>query len=247
MRCTTGVCGEKLSITPRKGEYCLLDKTAGGHVGRTIFQLPGKYGKGVLVSPTIHGNLLVGPHRCGRPRPGGHRHHRRRHRRFDGEGRPQREERAHAAGHHLLYGPAAHEAGEDFVLGESAEGFFDAAGIESPGLTSAPAIGEYLAGLIGEKLGLEDKTDFDPIRKGVPHLAAMSPEERAEKIAEKPGLRQHHLPVRGSERGRDLRRHPRHPGRQDLRRGQAPHPGGHGPLPGGVLLPPGDGPAVPGA
>ena len=56
------MCGEKLSITPpKKGEYCLLDKTAGGHVGRTIFQLPGKYGKGVLVSPTIHGNLLWAP------------------------------------------------------------------------------------------------------------------------------------------------------------------------------------------
>ena len=55
------VCGEKLSITPRKGEYCLLDKTAGGHVGRTIFQLPGKYGKGVLVSPPSTGTCWWAP------------------------------------------------------------------------------------------------------------------------------------------------------------------------------------------
>ena len=55
------VCEKKLHITARKGEYCLLDKTAGSHVKSTIFQLPGQYGKGVLVSPTVHGNLLVGP------------------------------------------------------------------------------------------------------------------------------------------------------------------------------------------
>ena len=55
------VCEDKLHITPRRGEYCLLDHTAGAHVSRTVFQLPGKYGKGVLVSPTVHGNLLLGP------------------------------------------------------------------------------------------------------------------------------------------------------------------------------------------
>ena len=50
----------KLRITARKGEYCLLDKAAGTHVSHTIFQLPFvKMGKGVLVTPTIHGNLLM--------------------------------------------------------------------------------------------------------------------------------------------------------------------------------------------
>lgn len=51
----------KIHITPRRGDYCLLDKTTGSHVNHTIFPLPGKYGKGILVSPTIHGNLLLGP------------------------------------------------------------------------------------------------------------------------------------------------------------------------------------------
>ena len=55
------VSEDKLEIVARKGEYCLLDKTAGNHVSHTIFQLPGKMGKGVLVTPTVHGNLLVGP------------------------------------------------------------------------------------------------------------------------------------------------------------------------------------------
>ena len=55
------VSEHKLHITARKGEYCLLDKEAGTHVSHTIFQLPSKMGKGVLVTPTVHGNLLVGP------------------------------------------------------------------------------------------------------------------------------------------------------------------------------------------
>ena len=55
------VSGTKIHITPRRGDYCLLDKSAGNHVSHTIFALPGKYGKGVLVSPTVHGNLIVGP------------------------------------------------------------------------------------------------------------------------------------------------------------------------------------------
>ena len=55
------VSEKKMKIVPRKGEYFLLDKSAGSHVSHTIFALPGKYGKGVLVSPTVHGNLLVGP------------------------------------------------------------------------------------------------------------------------------------------------------------------------------------------
>ncbi len=55
------VSESKLHIIPRKGDYCLLDKEAGNLVSHTIFQLPGKMGKGVLVTPTVHGNLLTGP------------------------------------------------------------------------------------------------------------------------------------------------------------------------------------------
>ena len=55
------VSEDKLKIVARRGDYCLLDKTAGNHVSRTIFPLPNEFGKGVLVSPTVHGNLIVGP------------------------------------------------------------------------------------------------------------------------------------------------------------------------------------------
>lgn len=184
------VCEEKLHITPRRGEYCLLDRTAGGHVSHTVFQLPGKYGKGVLVSPTVHGNLLLGPTAA--------------------DIQEKEDTATTAAGLAEVVeksalgvkniptrqvitsfsGLRAHEDGDDFVLGETVPGFFDAAGIESPGLTSAPAIGEYLAGLIAEKLGLEENQDFDPIRKGVPKLKEMDPERRAEMIRENPAYGQ---------------------------------------------------------
>ncbi|MBQ5515100.1 MAG: (2Fe-2S)-binding protein, partial [Oscillospiraceae bacterium] len=85
-------------------------------------------------------------------------------------------------------GLRAHEEHHDFILGEAedAELFFNAAAIESPGLTSAPAIGEYMAGIIAGRLGAEKKESFIETRKGVPQVAKLSPKERAELIAKRP-------------------------------------------------------------
>lgn len=180
------VCEDKLHIVPRKGEYCLLDRTAGGHVAHTVFQLPGALGKGVLVSPTVHGNLLVGPTAADIPDPEDTATTAEGLREVGSksawavEGIPMRQVITSFAG------LRAHEAGDDFILKESAPGFFDAAGIESPGLSSAPAIGRYLAELVAGRLSLEEKTDFDPIRRGVPKIAALPPKERAERIRENP-------------------------------------------------------------
>ena len=179
-------CAVPLAITPRKGEYCLLDKTAGKHVSRTIFQLPGKLGKGVLVSPTVHGNLLVGPTAADVEDPDSTA--------TTAAGLSEVIEKSAWGVKGIPYrqvitsfmGLRAHEAGDDFILAESAPGFFDGAGIESPGLSSAPAIGEYLAGMVADKLGLQDNPEFDPIRRGVPKIAALPLEERREKIAENP-------------------------------------------------------------
>lgn len=184
------VCEKKLHITPRRGEYCLLDRTAGGHVSHTVFQLPGKYGKGVLVSPTVHGNLLLGPTAKDIEEKEDTA--------TTGAGLAEVLEKSALGVKNIptrqvitsFSGLRAHEDGDDFVLGESAEGFFDAAGIESPGLTSAPAIGEYLAGLIAQKLGLPENPEFDPIRKGVPKLKEMEPEKRAEMIRKNPAYGQ---------------------------------------------------------
>ena len=163
------VSEKKLHIVPRRGEYCLLDKEAGNHVSATVFQLPGKYGKGILVSPTIHGNLLVGPTAVD-------------------QGLAEACEKAAKSVNNIPFrqvitsfsGLRAHEDGDDFIIGEAedAPGFFDAAGIESPGLSCAPAIGEYLAGMIEEKAGFGKNPNFNPIRKGIVKAARLNTEER---------------------------------------------------------------------
>jgi len=182
------VSEHKIHITARKGEYLLLDKEAGHHVSRTIFQLPGKYGKGILVTPTIHGNLLVGPtatdiddKECTAT---------------TAEGLADVMEKAAISVRDVPFrqvitsfsGLRAHEDSDDFIIGEpeDAPGFFDAAGIESPGLTSAPAIGVYMAELIAGKAGAKKKADFKPTRKGFVHANKLSLEERAELIKKNP-------------------------------------------------------------
>lgn len=177
---------QKIHITPRKGEYCLLDRTAGGHVDHTIFQLPGVMGKGVLVTPTVHGNLLVGPTATDVDDPACTA--------TTAQGLAQVAERAAWGVKGLPMGQVitsfaglrAHADGDDFILGESAPGFFDAAGIESPGLSSAPAIGAYLAGLVADRLALAPNPGFRPCRRGVPAIAALPPAERAARIAQNP-------------------------------------------------------------
>ena len=177
-----------MRISPRKGDYCLLDKDAGRHVSRTIFQLPSKYGKGVLVTPTVHGNLLIGPTAVDVD---------------DREAAATTAEeladvisRSAMSVKNIPYnkvitsfsGLRAREEGDDFILGEASDapGFFDAAGIESPGLSSAPAIGEYVAGMVAERLGAELDPGFQPKRTGIPRIAALPCDERRAKIAENP-------------------------------------------------------------
>lgn len=182
------VSTHKLQVIARKGEYMLLDKAAGCHVNQTIFQLPSKMGKGVLVSPTVHGNLIVGPTACDID---------------DKEGTNTTQKYLDSIGPAAALsvknvptrqvitsfaGLRAHEVNGDFVIGEAegAEGFFNAAGIESPGLSSAPAIGELLAGQIAEKLSLSKKDDFKATRKGILNPEKLSLEERNALIKEQP-------------------------------------------------------------
>lgn len=184
------VSGRKLHIIPRKGEYCLLDKKVGNYVHSTIFQLPTVYGKGVLVTPTVHGNLLIGPTAADIEDKEAVS--------TTGEGIADVQKRAALSVEKLptkqiitsFAGLRAHEEGGDFVLGEpeDAPGFFDAAGIESPGLTCAPALGEYLAGLVAERFKAEKKENFVAARKGIPNMALASEEERRKLIAENPAF-----------------------------------------------------------
>ena len=83
-------------------------------------------------------------------------------------------------------GNRAHSSRGDFLLSETAPGFFDAAGIESPGLSAAPAIGRYVAERIASALGAALRPDFDPIRRAIPRPAQMPDRERAALIREDP-------------------------------------------------------------
>lgn len=182
------VSEKKIHITPRKGEYCLLDKSAGAHVSRTVFALPGKEGKGVLVTPTVHGNLLIGPTATDIEEKEGTN--------TTGNGLAQVIKKAGRNVKNLplrqvitsFAGLRAHEDRQEFIIEEAADapGFIDCAGIESPGLTSAPAIGERVAEILREKLGLEEKENFISKRKGILRPASLSFEERNALIRENP-------------------------------------------------------------
>lgn len=180
------VSRQKLHITPRRGEYMLLDKSAGAHVTRTIFNVPGKYGKGVLVTPTVHGNLLVGPTAMDIEDKEGTD--------TTADGLKQIREKCMQSVSNIplhevitsFAGLRAHEAGRDFVIQESEDGFFDCAGIASPGLSSCPAIGEYVAGLIVKYLNLDKKQTFISKRKGIRRPDILTDEERNKLVEQKP-------------------------------------------------------------
>lgn len=182
------VSAHKLHIIPRRGEYCLFDRTAGPLAPMTIFQTPTPMGKGVLVTQTVDGNLLAGPTAV------------------DIGDKTDTDTTAEGLDYALktaarsvgqlpmrqiitsFAGLRAHLESDDFVIGEApdAPGFINVAGIESPGLTSAPAIGVEVAALASSLLGAEMKTDFDPVRHGIPKFREMTNEERAERIADDP-------------------------------------------------------------
>ena len=182
------VSEQKIRITPRRGDYCLLDKSAGSHVSRVIFALPGKYGKGILVTPTVHGNLLVGPTAVDTENKEGSNTTR--------EGLDQVIEKAGENVKNLpmrsvitsFAGLRAHEENHEFIIGEveGAVGFVDCAGIESPGLTASPAIGVMVAGIVREILQLEENPSFDGTRKGILKPQALPVEERRQLIRDNP-------------------------------------------------------------
>ena len=182
------VSSRKLHITPRRGDYYLLDKTTGGYAHHTLFQLPGKYGKGILVAPTVHGNTIVGPTAIDIADRDGVN--------TTAEGLEQVMQKAanivkDAPLRQVITsfaGLRAHEDGHEFVIGEAegAPGFFDCAGIESPGLSASPAIGHMVAELVRDKLLLRRKKSFKATRRGIVNPAELSFEERRALIAENP-------------------------------------------------------------
>ena len=151
-------------IRPRRGEYLMLDKVCGSAFQATIFQLPTAMGKGILISPTVENTVLLGP---------------------TAENIEDRDDVRTTAGgfeqilrvasmswpdiprQHFITafaGLRATSDRDDFIVGPSDDipGLFNAAGIDSPGLTAAPAIAMELAANIADYCQSKLKNDFRP-------------------------------------------------------------------------------------
>nr|MCR4713537.1 NAD(P)/FAD-dependent oxidoreductase [Treponemataceae bacterium] len=185
----------KFKIKPRRGEYFLLDSNCASLANHTLFQPPDELGKGVLVTPTVDGNILVGP-TAGASNTKDDTSTTR-----DGQDLvfekssktltdiPRRNIINSFAGIRAI---AMNEDGSpvnDFIIEEDANAkrFINVAGICSPGLTAAPAIGVYVAELV-EKAGikLERNKDFIAVRKGIESFKNATKERKEQLIEENP-------------------------------------------------------------
>ena len=154
------------TVHPRRGEYILLDKECGSLVSHTIFRTPSKMGKGILVTPTVDGNLLTGPTSV--------------------DIEDKEDTSTTAEGFEKIMELAKDSVSSvpfnktitsfcglrsvgstgDFVINTPKKGFINVAAIESPGLTSAPAIAEYVVELLKEQdAKLLKKDTYSPIRE----------------------------------------------------------------------------------
>ncbi|HPX70937.1 MAG TPA: NAD(P)/FAD-dependent oxidoreductase [Bacillota bacterium] len=178
---------ESFSIRPRRGEYLILDKECGNTVSHTVFRCPDEMGKGVLVTPTVDGNLFLGPTATDID---------------DKEDTSTTPEgfasiRARAVSQvkgidfskiiASFAGLRATGNTGDFIINMPLEGFVNVAAIESPGLSSAPAIAEYVRDML-EESGVEMRKDpnFKAERKSLHRFSTLSIEEKNAIIADRP-------------------------------------------------------------
>lgn len=178
----------KYTLKPVKGEYILLDKIAGKLINKTIFHVPSKISKGVLVTPTADGNLLVGPTAKG----------------IDSKGALESTkdslnyilEKSNKSVKNLPVGRVLttfaglrpHLDYGDFIIEatDDNENFISLVGIESPGLTAAPAIAVHVKDMVSKRLPLKEKANFNPYRKGMIKFTDLSLEEKNTLIAKNP-------------------------------------------------------------
>ncbi len=177
-----------LHITARRGEYYILDKSVGNLVTHTIFQCPSKMGKGILVAPTTHGNLLIGPSAID----------------IDdkndvsttADGLKEVSDLAlkSVPGATTRFaitsfsGNRAHEDKNDFTIEPSSVNghFINVAGIESPGLTGSPAVAEYVEKIMSELVSLQYKDNYISCREKPFRYNEATDEERCAAIAKNP-------------------------------------------------------------
>lgn len=180
---------DSFTITPRKGEYVLFDRAASSQVRHIIFPMPTAVSKGILISTTVHGNMFIGPN--ARPAAG-----------KDDTATTEAGLAEVIAGAQKLMpdlplGKAIVEfaglrAGSDrgdFIIGrsEAVAGLLQAAGIESPGLTAAPAIAERIGELICEQLPeLNKRADHRPDNPRSVKFSKLAADEQAALIEQNP-------------------------------------------------------------
>ena len=180
---------ESFKIIPRAGEYMLLDKTAGSLVSHTIFQVPSKEGKGILVSPTVDGNLLTGPTAGVVDSP------------LTTETTPEGLNMVERLSKKSVpsvnfrqvitsfSGVRSSEKNGDFIIkiSDKAENFLNIAAIDSPGLTCSVSIADYAVEILKENgLVLNGKADFNPNRPDPHAFRKMSDEQKDDFIKQNP-------------------------------------------------------------
>lgn len=171
------------SINPRRGEYILLDREEGGLVSHTVFRTPSKMGKGILVSPTVDHNMLLGPTSVDIDDKTDTSTTK------DGFAQVIKEANENVDGIKInktitsFCGLRATGSTGDFIINSPVSGFINAAGIESPGLSSAPAIAEYIVELLKlQGVELKKSDSFNPIRKNMHYFKEATLEEKNEII-----------------------------------------------------------------
>jgi glycerol-3-phosphate dehydrogenase len=180
---------EEYTITPRKGEYYLLDRMTKACPGRVLFPVPTSVSKGMLVIPTVEGTVLVGP-TAEEVRE-----------KDDLSTTTDKLKRIFDSARQMVpkvstsdvitafsgLRPALPDG--DFYIEASSRvpRFIHVAGIQSPGLTAAPAIGEYVKDLLKEEgLVLKERTGYEPNVDKVPRIRDMSVYEIDELIQDNP-------------------------------------------------------------
>lgn len=174
---------ESFKIIPRAGEYMLLDKEAGDLTDATIFKVPDEMGKGVLATKTVDGNILLGPTSVDRDRKTDDS--------ITAEGLASVKEKEKNFFDQVPFdkvitqftGLRAHGDKGDFIINSPVKGFINVAGIESPGLTSAPAIAVKVEKLLfAQGLKAKRKADYNPCRKKNKPFNQCDPEEKERMI-----------------------------------------------------------------
>jgi glycerol-3-phosphate dehydrogenase len=181
-------------LYPCRGEYLILDKNCGDLINSMVYPVPPKIAGvlGVHLTPTMHGNILIGPSEefiCERE---------------DTKTTKEKIRQLVNGAKNLLpsipldqviYGfsavrskitPPEEKGSRDFVIQEDVENFINLIGMESPGLTSSPAIARLIVQMIKKKMDLEEKPDFNPYVRRITPFSEATRGEQASMIKENP-------------------------------------------------------------